>query len=235
MNIRRVAVLAALPAEAATLQRLGERWITRTTGVGPAAAEAAARRVMAETPLSALISWGTCGGLDASLSGGTLVVLSRVTSATSGKTFTCAPLLSNQLAGLLKPVRAVIRAGLTCDAPVVTTAEKATLRQKHQVSVVDMESSAVAAVAEEFGVPFLAVRAVVDPASCTLPVSALAALEDPEHPTRAVLQSLRRHPFDLVALMRLGLWHQRALRGLRGAALMMEYAPDFPPREGRES
>jgi len=235
MNGGRIAVLAALSAETATLQRLGARWLTRTTGVGPVAAETAARQVMAEASVSALISWGTCGGLDPSLSGGTLVVLSRVTSATSGRTFTCSPQLSSQLAGLLKPVRAVIRAGLTCDTPVVTTAEKATLRQKHQVSVVDMESSAVAAVAEEFGVPFLTVRAVVDPASCTLPVSALAALEDPEHPTRAVMKSLRRHPFDLVALMRLGLWHQRALRGLRGAALMMEYAPDFPPGAGSKS
>lgn len=232
MSAGRVAVLAALPAEAATLQRLGNRWLARTTGVGPVAAEAAARRVVADTQVRALVSWGTCGGLDPSLSGGTLVVLSRVTSATSGKTFTCAPQLSSQLAGLLKPVRAVIRAGLTCEAPVVTTGQKAALRQQHQVSVVDMESSAVAAVAEEFGIPFLAIRAVVDPANCTLPVSALAALDDPEHPTRAVLQSLRRHPFDLVALIRLGLWHQRALRALRGAALMMEYAPDFLPGAG---
>lgn len=232
MNTGRVAVLAALPAEAATLQRLGDRWLTLTTGVGPAAAGSAARGVMAGSEIRALMSWGTCGGLDASLSGGTLVVLSRITDAASGKTYPCDPQLSSQLAGLLKPVRAVIRAGLTCEAPVVTTAEKASLRQKHQVSVVDMETSAVAAVAAEFGVPFLAIRAVVDPANCTLPVSALAALDEPEHPTRAVLRSLRRHPFDLVPLMRLGLWHQRALRGLRGAALMMEYAPDFPPGAG---
>lgn len=232
MTGARVAVLAALPAEAATLQRLGNRWLVRTTGVGPEAAESAARRVMAEARVGALISWGTCGGLDASLSGGTLVVLSRVTCAASGRTYTCAPQLSSQLAGLLKPVRAVIRAGLTSGTPIVTTAEKASLRQQHQVSVVDMESSAVASVAEAFNVPFMAVRAVVDPAHCTLPVSALAALDDPEHPTRAVLRSLRRHPFDLMALLRLGLWHQRALRGLRGAALMMEYAPDFPPGTG---
>lgn len=232
MSATRYAVLAAMPAEFDTLRRLGDRFLTRCTGVGPQAAADTARALLSDSSISGLVSWGTCGGLDPSLAGGTLVVLSRVTSRESGVTHSCAPQLSQQLATLFKPVRAVVRAGISSTQAIASAADKAALRQTHQASVVDMESAALAEVAAEARVPFLAVRAVVDPAQCTLPASALAALEDPAHPTRAVLRALRQHPGDLLALIRLGLWHQRAIRALRGAALMMEYAPDFPPAAG---
>jgi adenosylhomocysteine nucleosidase len=58
---------------------------------------------------------------------------------------------------------------LTVDAIVRTAAEKAELRQQFEADVVDMETSAVAAVCLERAVRFLAIRIVSDEAGIDLP------------------------------------------------------------------
>ncbi|MCA1685117.1 MAG: nucleoside phosphorylase [Planctomycetia bacterium] len=58
---------------------------------------------------------------------------------------------------------------LTVDTIIRTAAEKADLRARHGADLVDMETSAVAAVCSERGVRFLSVRVVSDDATVDLP------------------------------------------------------------------
>ena len=95
--------------------------------------------------------------------------------------------------------------------PVVSTADKKVLFDASGASAVDMESGAVAAAAEKAGAPFVAIRAIADPAELAIPKSALSALESDGSvsPAKALLQALVR-PYELPALLRLGLYRRRA-------------------------
>jgi hypothetical protein len=67
---------------------------------------------------------------------------------------------------------------------------------------VDMESHTAARVAVRHGLPFVALRAIADPASRHVPASAIAGLRpDGRTDVTAVLGSLLRHPGDLPALI----------------------------------
>jgi hypothetical protein len=101
-------------------------------------------------------------------------------------------------------------------APVVDAADKKSLYDDTDASAVDMESGAVAASAESAGVPFIAVRAIADPAELAIPRSALAALrpDGSISPGAAVAQLIAR-PMDIPTLIRLGLCSRRAHASLR--------------------
>lgn len=63
---------------------------------------------------------------------------------------------------------------LTVDAVARTAAEKADLRHQHGADLVDMETSALAALCEQRGVRFLSVRVISDEAQVDLPPEMLA-------------------------------------------------------------
>jgi len=98
------------------------------------------------------------------------------------KTLDVAGVISTGFCGALNPALRVgdivswaqdsgSRAQFVCiDRVVVTAEEKQALREKSGASVVDMESSAVAKKAAEWGVPFRYVRAVSDTAEEDMPL-----------------------------------------------------------------
>ncbi len=65
---------------------------------------------------------------------------------------------------------------LTVDEIVRTAAEKAELRRRFEADLVDMETSAVAALCGDRGIPFLSVRVVSDEAGIDLPPEILSIL-----------------------------------------------------------
>ena len=83
-----------------------------------------------------------------------------------------------------------------------------------------MESHAVAAAAARAGVPFIAVRAIADPAERAIPTSALAGLA-PDGSTRpiAVVARLALRPWQIAGVIRLAADSAAALAALRGVAL----------------
>jgi hypothetical protein len=100
--------------------------------------------------------------------------------------------------------------------PVTTVAGKRTLYETSQASAVDMESAAIAAEAARADIPFIALRAIADPADRRIPRVALAALrpDGTASPMRAVTRALAR-PQDVVPLVRLGLDSRAAFATLR--------------------
>lgn len=104
---------------------------------------------------------------------------------------------------------------LTVDRIVSTPEGKRATRAKWSVGIVDMEDYWVAEAAAAAGIPFLAVRAVVDTASQTLPAY-IAGLA--EHPGRAV-GSVAVQPWRLPVLLRLRNQMRQAQKSLTSFAL----------------
>lgn len=113
---------------------------------------------------------------------------------------------------------------LACvDDPVVSCEDKARLWTNSGARAADMESHHVARIADRHGLPFVALRVVVDPAARSLPPCAIAAMRDDGGIAAGpFLRSLAAHPGqagDVLALAadaraaRRGLLRARALAG----------------------
>lgn len=187
-------------------------------------AAAAAARLVREGA-AALMSFGLAGGLDPALASGILVVADAVVapdgrrlptdSEWAGRVLAAAPTnaMPNAMPG------AVPGAIVGSHQAVADPASKAALARTSGAVAVDMESHAVAAVAAAAGMPFLALRAIADPAERGLPLAALVAL-GPRGTIQPgpLLAALLRRPGDIRALLRLGGDARRARRALARAA-----------------
>lgn len=176
--------VAALPDEARTLSRrppppgalsaLGAgRWLG-VSGMGAARARDMAWRLLSEG-VCGLVSWGTCAGLAPGLSPGTLIVANRILTLDGASYVACDWPTTDVANGLVAGAR---RGAMLSVTHLVTTVEEKTrLYEQCGALGLDMESAAVAQVAVEHGVPFLALRAVVDPADASLPAALSGAVD----------------------------------------------------------
>jgi adenosylhomocysteine nucleosidase len=179
------------------------------------AAEDAARQMIAEGA-TGLVSFGIAGGLDPSLGPGVVVIADRVI-APDGASYPC----HDPWVARLMQADGSFDSGavMGSDVAVMTAARKAALYRSHGALAVDMESHAVARAAKAAGVPFIAVRAVGDPAGRSVPRSALAGLS-PDGRTHAlpVLRALIKNPRDIPAIYRLARDTNTALAALKRVA-----------------
>ncbi len=165
----------------------------------------------------ALLSFGMAGGLRADLKPGALVIASMVIGHEGQAFETSKPWLERVSHSLGEDAATVLFAG--SDKVVATPAAKQTLAEKWNAAVVDMESHAVAAAAEDAGVPFMAIRAVADPVDRAIPDWVLGKISDGGRPrTGAILAGLALRPWSLAALIGLKGDSDRALASLRRVA-----------------
>jgi len=201
-----IAVITGLTVEADIARLLG---IPVAAGGGtPWGAEQQAERLVAEGA-TALVSFGLAGGLDLDLRPGALFVPIAVVEA--GRIRPTNAELSERLGGWTGGM-------LLATAEIVVTAnEKATLARTTLCAAVDLESGAVARVAERHGIPFAVLRAICDPAERDLPPAALAALNEKGAiaVTRVAL-SVVSNPLQIPGLIALGRDAGRARRALVG-------------------
>ncbi|MBN9510823.1 MAG: hypothetical protein J0I21_17155 [Alphaproteobacteria bacterium] len=184
--------VTGLAAEARIAAPLGHARAGGGTGAG---AEAVAEAIVREG-VSALVSFGLCGGLDPALRPGAIVIAQRVLS--DGESFAADAGWSRMLGGTTATL-------LAAESGVVTSAAaKAALFARTGAAAVDLESGAVARVAARHGLPFAVLRAVCDPAAMTLPRLALDALDaDGRIHAGRVAWALLRAPGDLPRLAHL--------------------------------
>ena len=99
-----------------------------------------------------------------------------------------------------------------------TPQQKQALFARTGAVAVDMESAAIAEVAASRGLPFVAVRAVLDPAARSLPQSAVGAVDSSGRLlVKDLVRALLRHPADLPGV----LWLWSDLRLARGTLAMV--------------
>lgn len=169
-----------------------------------------------------LVSFGTAGGLDPKLRPGAVVVGEAVWSEEGGLFETDAK-WRRRVVDLLEAVSDVHSAVLAGSPTAVRAiADKRQLQARSGAIAVDMESHAVARVAVDKGVPFLAIRAVVDDARSTVPTWLMGLVRtDGTIRGGATIAGLIAHPGDIPTLIRLGSGSGKAHAALRRVALAL--------------
>ena len=195
--------------------RISDRPVVWTiSGVGQEAATRAARLVIDGHRPHTLVTAGFAGALSPNLEHATVLVPDRILDANqqciyqadrSNRTFWPGDKVVNSRITLI-----------TVDSIITSKEKKARLRQETHADLVDMESAAVAIVAQDTDVQFLAVRAISDTSEETLPpeVSRLSQPQSPLHRFGAVLAAITRRPravSDLWKLWEQGMYCSRTL------------------------
>ena len=227
-------VVAALGAEARTLGpagkrsdgllRLGDGTLATVSGMGPEAAESAAKRLVA-AGATALVSWGMAGGLDPTLPAGTICVPELVI-APDGASFSTDHHWRELTTAAIVSRRTVVRGKLLSSSwAIEDVAGKAAAFRKTGAAVVDMESAAVARVAAAHALPFLAVRVIVDTAADALPAAVGAATGTGGLRMSRLVIGILKSPSELRPLLRLASRYRTAIRSLRAVAASGALAP----------
>ncbi|QOL48187.1 phosphorylase family protein [Massilia litorea] len=201
-------------------------------GPGPARVAAAIDALAGGTDAgwAGILSFGCAGALDPALRAGDCVMASSVTSAAG--TFAVDPAWTRSLQERLPRAHCGALAGL--DAPLISRAAKAQLWQASGALAVDMESHAAALAARRLGLPFAAMRIVLDPASRSLPPCALTAMrKDGTTDPAALLRALALAPGQLAPLLLLAADAWRARRTLR--AVRARFGTALAPPGGSRS
>jgi adenosylhomocysteine nucleosidase len=215
-----VGIVAALPAELRCLLHtaipVGE---TRTVnqhvraqagGIGAAAARRAAASLIAER-VGALVSWGFAAGLDPALAPGTLVIGQQIEPPlppVSGAPDAVA--WARNLAARLRTRVPLVTGTIACPGHVVRSAD-----EKRALGA----SGAVAAAAAAAGIPWLALRVLVDTVDVIVPESVAVAIDaDGRFEMTSFLRALMRRPMDLARLPALASAYHRAMRTLDAVA-----------------
>lgn len=179
-------LVVALPAEAHSIGMRGmhpgdcarwrDGWIA-VSGIGPHNAMRAAERLLA-CGVARLANWGVAGALDATLAAGDVLIADRIRYTRDDPGFVTDADASERLAATLSTALRVRRGTLWSTArPVATASEKQALAEHSGAIAVDMEAAPVAAVALRAKLPFVAVKAICDPAGRELPAGILRALD----------------------------------------------------------
>jgi adenosylhomocysteine nucleosidase len=208
MEPHTVGIVAALSQEARSLSsrlpepgaigRIGEQVLIAVSGIGPSRARLAARALVSEGA-SALMSWGVAAALVPELKSGT-VLLPRSVFAADGVSMPVDAAWHDRMfkTGSFD-VRPIAQA-----RSVLTPADKRALAEQLPAVAADMESAAVARVAQESRVPFAIVRAIADEADMPVPGWLINCMdEEGRIQILAMGSQLFRNPFDATALMRL--------------------------------
>lgn len=220
-------IVVALPEELGTLTRqkiapgcsafIAENCLVAVSGSGPENARRAAQRLI-EQGARRLLSWGCAGALCATLKPGKLCVPAVFQSA-GGRKFTSGHEWRRQICAALASRFDICEGPLLESAHIIAaSAEKIQMGKIHGAQLVDMESYALADIAEQTGIPFLAVRAIADPAAMDLPRAIMYALQqNGQVALHKILFYVLTHPHEIVGLIKLGIHFHAAKNALKAA------------------
>ena len=134
------------------------------SGVGKQRAEDAALQVIDRFQPRALISTGYAGAVQPELNVGDLVIADTILGAKEKGKYFPDPDWFGRARNIPCPdgVKTVVGGLLTVDSVIHDSATKRELGKSYSVQAVEMETSAIARVAEEQGLPLLSVRVISD-------------------------------------------------------------------------
>ena len=181
-----IGVVSALKSEASCLMNL--RFpilkianVARNTrlclsSMGNDAAHIASDRLM-DFGCEALVSFGVAAALDKKLIPGDLVLAESIIDSESGESYPTSEPWRHRLEQLLPPQLTVVGGSIAkSTAPLTSAQQKLALGEATGACAADMESAAIAKVAAGEGVPFLAIRVIVDPIEFSPPDALLSAV-----------------------------------------------------------
>jgi adenosylhomocysteine nucleosidase len=204
-----------------------DKLLVAYSGVGAANAQIAAELLVTQGA-TRLMSWGYAGSLSASLKPGDLVLADTLIATGNIEIAVDTDWhreTKNKLAAFI-----VAHTGRLAESMslVSDSKDKKQLCALTGAVAVDMESIAIAKVAGQYALPFLAIRVIIDPVDMTLPRTIKYSLN---HQGEVVLSKLllflATHPFELPGLIKLGLHSNTAKNTLKTIAGHLDTVIDF--------
>jgi adenosylhomocysteine nucleosidase len=184
-GVTRTGFVTALASEADTLRPIfggrstnaaGREPLIAVAGIGPSAAAAAASALI-RAGATRLVSWGYAAGLAPQAECGTIILADRVLCA-DGTVLATDPLWRKTLHACLAHEHEICCAPLLSSLVMLADEEcKSAHFRRSGALAADMESAAVARVAQDWGVPCLAARVVLDEAAYDLPRFVIDAID----------------------------------------------------------
>jgi adenosylhomocysteine nucleosidase len=220
--MRRVAIIAAMPAELKPLTRGwqherqngvdlwrwrfdGGEWIAACAGAGVDRAAKAFAEVEKSGELDSVISTGWAGALREELASGQTYDVSTVIDARTGERFVTAGPPSD--------------CWLVTSPKVADAAEKQRLASTYEAALVDMEAAAIARLARMRGIPFYCIKGISDGYKDQLPDFNRFISKDGQFQLlRFVFFALVR-PWHWRALIRMGENSSKAARAIAASVL----------------
>lgn len=232
-----VGIVVALPEELATLTsaklkrgeccQVGGNWVAYAGAGFDNAATAA--RLLADKGIHGLISWGCAAGLAPDVKPGDLLIASKIDNGK--QQFDTDSQLSASLRQAL-PANLNVHTGIlySCNQLVSGSLEKQAIHRRTQAMGLDMESAAIAEFARQAKLPVIVVRGIADPASQTLPHAVVQALNSQgQVELPKLLGYLLWHPFEVKALVQLGLHFNAAQKTLKLVARELSSRSHYQP------
>jgi len=144
--------------------------------MGKVRAEQASQKLLA-TGANALISWGFAGALAERIKAGDLLLPSNIINR-KGHCFPIDPAWCQRLQRQLSPYLNIHNGGLvSSDSVIADDEQRRQMQRQYDAAAVDMESVAIAACAEQAGVPFVAIRAISDTNGIPIPGTVTRAID----------------------------------------------------------
>ncbi len=221
-------IVVALPEELRTLSKvklaqgecmqLSANTLVMLAGTGPKNASKASLELIAQGAQQ-LISWGCAGALAPYLKAGDLIIPNAILSQ-DNTSLTTQKHWREQLIKILDPSLKCYNGSLLESTTVISLAQDKTLQFKRSNALaVDMESAAIARIAAQTDLPFIAIRSIVDSAQFNLPKAIHYALNDSGIVViPKLIKYLCLHPSELVPLIQLGLHFKAAGHTLKQLA-----------------
>lgn len=242
-----VGIIVALPEELGTLSQLpgfakgrkitkgGYCIVTKNiavayAGAGPQNAQTAAALLIANGA-TRLISWGCAAALSSTLKPGDLILPDQLidSNGDKGAKYYVSSDWHSHAKNILSSL-VIVHSGCLAESEKIVSSsnDKKKLQSKTDAIALDMESIAIAKVAAQNHLPFLAIRAIADPVDMDLPKAINHALNDQGNIVFSrLLWHLACHPAELPELIKLGLYFNAAKRTLKLVAQHLNTIIDF--------
>lgn len=231
-------IVVALPEELSTLTSkkidkgccvfIADEIVLAYSGAGANNAQNASELLLAQGA-ARLISWGCAAALSDSLKPGDLILADTLTDAEGAQIGIASDWL-NHAKTLLSTSLKAHPGGLAESKSIVAAAkDKHHLHIRTGAVALDMESIAIAKVASQHKLPFLAIRAIADPVNMDLPKAINHSLNDAgDIVLGKLLLFIALHPAELPGLIKLGLHFNAAKNTLKSVAKQLEHLTALP-------
>jgi adenosylhomocysteine nucleosidase len=202
MNMETIGLIAAVPHESAALLRCIQEWkytalgpfrgarfefmgrecVLVTTGMGLTRAMEGTRALLAATNPQVLVSFGIAGAVNADLRIGDVVVARHACWMDKGKPGSIRPLasLSKQAWEAAAQALQMDGARLLAGTALTTRGSQVVLELPQEMThpVLEMETSGIAQVASEMGIPLVSIRSISDGPQAPIPFDLEAILDE---------------------------------------------------------
>lgn len=234
-------IVVALPEELSTLTSkkidkgccvfISDALVLAYSGAGADNARSASELLLAQGA-TRLISWGCAAALSETLKPGDLVLADTLIDA-EGAQIDITPDWHRYTKNLLSTSLQIHTGSLIESNRIVATSQdKKHLHIKTGAVALDMETIAIAKVARQHKLPFLAIRVIADPVNMDLPKAINHSLNNEgDIMLGKLLLFIVLHPAELPGLIKLGLHFNKAKNTLKLVATQLDHLTALPSQD----